>query len=678
MRTLAIDIETYSSNDLKTGGVYKYVEAHDFTILMIAYSIDGGDVALIDLENDGYLSYFCDLLADNTVTKTAFNAMFERVCLNKFFGFETAIESWECTVVKSAMLGLPLHLDGVAKVLKLDDQKDAAGKALIRYFSIPCKPTKANGMRTRNLPEHAPEKWQSFKDYCVQDVRTELAIRDHISWFKIPESEQKLYILDQQINDRGIEIDINLINGALALDALNRDNLIREAIEITGLDNPNSGKQLTEWLNEFGDREVTTLRKEDVSKLLKNSKDENVSRVLEIRQELSKTSIKKYKAMLAAVCTDGRIRGIHQFFGANRTGRWAGRLFQPQNLPRIVLNDWLLDAARNLVINQDLRAIEMLYVNTSDVLSQLIRTALVASNGSLLCPVDFSAIEARVIAWLANEKWRLEVFATHGKIYEASASQMFRVPLESIDKGSPLRQRGKVAELALGYQGGPNALVQMDIGGAMSRTIIAEGKLKFEAGTLSGFSDWELDSQQGYLYSQLDAIKDAWRQASPNIVKLWYAVQDAAIKAIETGETVTMKHLSFKMRRDTLFITLPSGRKLAYKGAILREGKFNRQAIYYYGINDKKQWALLPTYGGKLVENIVQAIARDCLAVAMLRLDDAGLPIIMHVHDEVVSDVAIEDVNLVQINEIMSTPIEWADGLILTAESYTTKYYKKD
>lgn len=703
MTTLSIDIETYSSNDLKSCGVYKYVEAADFTVLMIAYSFDGGEVATIDLEDvtdvlgtDWFLHY----LQDPNILKTAHNANFERVCLSKFFGVDLPVEQWECTMVKSAMLGLPLGLDAVAKVLKLSEQKDNAGKALIRYFSVPCKPRKSKKsalsvdsnelwsefmesalkdgafpedpderqqafrdyvdanygpFKKRNMPSDAPEKWTSFLEYCRQDVRTEMAIRDKISFFEIPQDEKELWYLDQKINDRGIAIDVPFVENAIEISRQHTAALIAEAVEHTGLDNPNSGPQLKAWLSKALDTEVTSLTKEAVPSLLKGCTDETVSRVLAIRQELAKTSVKKFDAMLKSVCADGRVRGLLQFCGANRTGRWAGRLIQVQNLAKNFLSD--LDLARQVVCAGDRDTLAMAFGNVPDTLSQLIRTAFVASEGRILIPTDFSAIEARVIAWLAGEQWRLDVFNTHGKIYEASASQMFNVPLDLIKKGNPeyaLRAKGKVAELALGYQGGAGALIQM--------------------GALKG----------GLTEAELPAIVSLWRKASPAIVKMWSRMESAAIETVLTGVSTRVRGLvTFRKDKGVLFAGLPSGRELAYVNPKLVQGKFGGDALTYEGMDQTtKQWKRIDTYGGKLVENIVQAIARDCLAVALTRLDKAGYDIAMSVHDEGVLDVPLQQLsieeNIKEINRIMAMPIPWAQGLPLTAESYATPYYRKE
>lgn len=651
MKTLTIDIETYSSTDLIKSGVYKYVEADDFTVLLIAYSFDGEEPTVLDIESNpyqAYLGHFKDILTDPLVLKTAFNANFERTCLSKFFGMELPAEQWECTMVKASMLGLPLSLDMVSKVLQLSEKKDAAGKALIRYFSCPCKPTKANEGRTRNLPEHASDKWQDFIDYCRQDVKTELAIREKIKFFEIPDQEKRLWYLDQRINDRGVLLDEDFINAAIAVSEENTTRLTAEAIALTSLDNPNSAAQLKKWLSEAMGEQVTSLTKEVIPALLQNTDCDIVTRALEIRQEMAKTSVKKYQAMLKGICKDGRLRGLLQFYGANRTGRWAGRLVQVQNLPKNYLAD--LDLARQVVKSSDTEAVELLFGNVPDTLSQLIRTAFIAPQGHSFIVADFSAIEARVIAWLANEKWRLDVFNTHGKIYEASASQMFKVPIESVTKGSALRQRGKVAELALGFQGGKNALIKM-------------GALK-----------------EGLTESELPQLVAMWRNANKQIVRLWGVVEDAAIETVVSGQPVQIMHgIRFSVEKNLLFIQLPSGRRLAYVRPKMKAGKFGNDSLTYEGMDQTtKQWTVQDTYGGKLVENIVQAIARDCLAVAMLRLDNAGFNIVMSVHDEVVIEESDSHVRLGEVNEIMGVPIPWAKGLPLTADSYETKFYKKD
>ena len=949
MKTLSIDIETYSSEDLTKTGVHKYAEAEDFEILLFAYAYDDDPVEIIDLASGETLpvQVYGDLV-NPTVLKTAFNANFEITCMNRAFPGMQFPDQWECTMVKSAMLGLPMSLDGVAKALNLEQQKMAAGRALIRYFSMPCKPTKSNGLRTRNLPHHDPDKWALFKEYCKQDVETERAIRNKERWFTIPRKERELWLLDQRIIGTGVLIDRRMVENAIRMDDDHKEILTAEATELTGLDNPNSPAQLKEWLTEQTGEEGTSLTKTVIPALLDASDSEEVTRVLELRQEMSKTSTKKYQAMLDAVCSDGRVRGLLQFYGASRTGRWcltgdhevltdrgwvrldewqggqiacwnsmgeaisfqkatpnefnyegemvsvdcqrcaqlstpehtmpywdngwksdeiqnltkrfkmpftgkkqntqdfenydlrvlimtqadghytewqdlkfhftktrkierckmllrragipfmlrehknatvisvyhrhqplylrmfknkvfgdwlleenvdvffdelehwdsyrcgpnsiqysstvkqnvdivqamaalsgrsctvvvksrkespswsdayvvniwltpglhteirrefisrvsysgkvycpstqtgffmvrrngkvwvtgnSGRNVQIQNLPQNHLPD--LDLARETVIEGDRELVEMLYGNVPDTLSQLIRTAFVAPKGYRFIVADFSAIEARVTAWLAGEKWRLDVFASHGKIYEASASQMFKVPLDSIDKGSPLRQKGKIAELALGYQGGVGALKTM-------------------GGERMGLSEPEMQE-----------IGDSWRLANPNIVRLWYDIQEAAMAVIcNIGRTVEVKGCRFKWDKGLMWITLPSGRSLCYATPGIGRNRFGGDSITYWGINQTtRKWEKQETYGGKLVENLSQAIARDCLAHSMLRLDEEGFKIVMHVHDEVVIEEPYDGKTMDEACRIMGEPISWAPGLLLRADGYETEYYKKD
>lgn len=650
MRTLSIDIETYSPVDLAKAGVYPYAEHPEFEILLFAYAFDDEPVRCLDLARGEQIpAELLSALTDPDVVKTAFNAMFERVCISRYFELELPIEQWECTMVKSAMLGLPLSLAMVAKVLKLEQGKMEAGKALIRYFSLPCKPTKANGGRTRNLPRHDLDKWRLFGEYCIRDVEVERAIRDKIAFFDIPEMERALYVLDQEINDRGVLLDAELVRNAIEMDTAYRDKLAEEAKAITALDNPNSVAQLKGWVSDKLGEEVESLTKGAIKDLSEETDDESVKAMLMLRLEMAKTSVKKYTAMANAVGRDGRVRALLQFYGANRTGRWAGRLVQVQNLPQNHLND--LDLAREVVKSGDLDMLEMLYGNVPDTLSQLIRTAFVAKEGHTLVVADFSAIEARVIAWLAGEQWRLRVFETHGKIYEASASAMFGVPIEEIHKGSPLRQKGKVSELALGYQGGTGALIQM-------------GALKM-----------------GLTEDELQPLVDTWRNANPAIVRLWYDVGNAAIRAVETGlpTRILQGGITFEVSRGLLFVHLPSGRKLSYARPRVGLNKFGSKALQYDGMSQTtKTWGTQDTYGGKLVENIVQAIARDCLAYAMLNLRSAGYNIVMHIHDEAVSEVPADRDYLDDVCSIMSQPIPWAKGLPLRADGYVTPYYKKD
>lgn len=673
MRTLAIDIETYSGADLTKTGVYKYAEADDFEILLFAYAYDDGPVQIVDLANGEKMpvQVYGDLI-NPTVLKTAFNANFEINCIQNAVkkmpspmtnstlskGWDWRISylpvgQWECTMIKSAMLGLPMGLDGVSKALKLEQQKMSVGKALIRYFCMPCKPTKSNGFRTRNMPHHDLEKWELFKEYCKQDVETERAIRNKIAFFEIPETERDLWLLDQQINNNGLLIDREMVDHAIQIDADHKEILTDEATELTGLDNPNSAAQLKEWLTDQTGTAVTSLTKTAMPDLLEAAEaaegGEEVTRVLELRQEMSKTSTKKYQAMVEALCQDGRVRGLMQFYGASRTGRWAGRLVQVQNLPQNHLRD--LDLARDVVKEGDRELLEVLYGNVPDTLSQLIRTAFVAPKGERFIVSDFSAIEARVIAWLAGEDWRMDVFNSHGKIYEASASRMFKVPIESIEKGSVMRQKGKIAELALGYQGGVGALKTM--GG----------------------------ERMGLAEDEMQEIVNNWRYANPSIVRLWADVNGEAIRVINNpGIVETVRFCKFHVAKGILWITLPSGRQLCYAKPRIGKNRFGSTSILYDGINQTtRKWEVQETYGGKLVENIVQGIARDCLALSMLRLNDAGLKIVMHVHDEVVLEVPYDsEIGLDQVSKIMSEPIDWAPGLPLTADGYETEYYKKD
>lgn len=651
-KILSIDIETYSSNDISGCGVYKYAEAEDFAILLFAYSCDYGPVEIIDLASGEKLpDHIYKALSDPKILKTAFNATFERICLSKYFGLYLTSDQWECTMVRSAMLGLPLSLAAVGKVLNLEDQKMDEGKALIRYFSVPCKPTKTNGMRIRNLPEHAPDKWDVFKKYCKRDVEVENAIRQKTAAFRILPAEKELYDIDQRINDRGVMLDMQMVNNAIRMSLIYSGRLTAEAAELTGLDNPNSVAQLKGWLEQETGNEVKSLNKKDMPDIIKSADAEHVQRLLSIRQELGKTSVKKYEAMSKAVCEDDRVRGLLQFYGASRTGRWAGRLVQVQNLPQNHIED--LDFARSLVFRGDLDMLELCYGNVPDTLSQLIRTAFIAKPGHTFIVSDFSAIEARVIAWLAGEAWRLEVFRTHGKIYEASASMMFHVPVESITKTDPRRQKGKIAELALGYQGGVGAMKTM-------------------GGEKMGLSEEEMKE-----------IVTHWRSANPAIVGLWDEVQAAAMQAISGRDASIRKGVKFRTELGALTIELPSGRKLFYPRArIESREKFGRKSktIIYEGQNQTtKKWEDLETYGGKLVENIVQGIARDCLAVTMVRLEKMAYPIVFHVHDEVILEVPDDGTKtLAEVCEVFKKPIVWAEGLPLKGDGYVTNYYKKD
>lgn len=650
IKVLEIDIETYSSNDISSCGVYKYAEAEDFTILLFAYACDDKPVQIVDIASGERLpDRIYQALTDPTVLKTAFNATFERVCIGKYFGLYLPTSQWECTMVRSAMLGLPLSLAQVGKVLDLDNQKMTEGKALIKYFSVPCKPTKTNGMRSRNLPGHAPDKWALFKSYCIRDVEVERGIRDKTKAFQISESEKALYIIDQNINDRGVLLDMGMVHNAIEMDAIYKGKLNAEAAKLSGLDNPNSVAQLKGWLEKETGNEITALSKKDIPDLLANAGNGTVERMLLIRQEMAKTSTKKYEAMKKAACKDNRVRGLLQFYGANRTGRWAGRLVQVQNLPQNHIKD--LDLARQLVKKGDLDMLEMCFGNVPDTLSQLIRTAFIAKEGHTFIVCDFSAIEARVIAWLAGEQWRLDVFRTHGKIYEASASMMFHVPVEEITKTDPRRQKGKIAELALGYQGGVGAMKSM-------------------GGEKMGLSETEMQE-----------IVTHWRKANPAIVRLWDEVQSAATACIETREPITIRRgIKFCMRFGALMIGLPSGRWLSYPRPYIGENRFGSKAICYEGLSQTtKQWGAQETYGGKLVENIVQAIARDCLAVTMLRVEKEGYPIVFHVHDEVIIEARADgSQTLEEVEAIFRMPIPWAQDLPLKGAGYITNYYLKD
>lgn len=657
MKHLSIDIETYSSIDIKKAGMYKYALSDDFQILLFAYSVDFGEVKIIDLAKGEILpEVIISALNDKNIIKHAYNAPFEWWCLNQA-GYKTSIEQWRDTMFHGLYCGYTAGLGatGTAIGLPQDKKKDTTGKALIKLFCVPCKPTKKNGGRLRNLPHHEPEKWELFKNYCIQDVVTETGIYERLSNFPVPQEEQELWVLDQKINAYGVKIDTELVRGALNINDIITAELTEEAVQVTGLDNPNSAAQLGKWLKEKTGQDIENLQKGTVSELIGSLEDKEAVRVLEIRQELAKTSIKKYVAMEEAICPDGRVRGLLQFYGANRTGRWAGRLVQVQNLPRNYLET--LDYAREIVKSQDADFLKLVYGNVSDTLSQLIRTAFVPSEGHKFVVADFSAIEARVIAWLAGEQWRQEVFATHGKIYEASASQMFGVPIELIKKGNPeyaLRQKGKVAELALGYGGSSGALIAM------------------------GALDMGLEEKE------LPDVVRRWRNANKRIVDLWYGIENAVIKLMETGETQGLKGIVFSREMDLIYgqdfltIKLPSGRKLFYPKPHLKENRFGSNALHYFGVNQTtKKWEVQETYGGKLVENIVQAISRDCLAVTLKRLEAEGLQTVMHIHDEAVID-ADPNADLDKVCELMGQPIEWAPGLLLKAAGFESSYYMKD
>ena len=664
LRHLSIDIETKSSVDIGKAGLYRYAQSEDFEVLLFAYQMDDGEVELVDLAQGEQIPENVQLmLKDVAVVKHAYNAAFEWYCLNRA-GYETPLEQWRCTMIHGLYCGYTAGLDATGKAIGLpqDKQKLTTGKALIRYFCVPCKPTKSNGNRTWNLPRHAPEKWELFKEYCKQDVVTERAILKRLNYFPVPEEEQELWQQDIRMNAFGVRVDSKLIEGALTIDGVSSAELTEEAINITGLQNPNSTAQLKVWVEkELSDSlemdvELPGLRKEDVSMLLeRNDLPKEIRRVLEIRQQLGKTSIKKYVAMETAKGADERVRGLTQYYGANRTGRWAGRLVQLQNLPRNYLKT--LDYARQLVKEKNYDGIRFLYGNVPDTLSQLIRTAFIPSKGHKFVVADFSAIEARVIAWLAGEQWVNEVFATHGKIYEATASQMFHVPIEKIVKGNPeysLRQKGKVATLALGYQGGTAALIAM---GALNMGLAEE---------------------------ELPDIVQRWRNANPRIRDLWYAVEQAALTTMKTAQPQGINGLIFRYEGELMYgqsfltVQLPSGRKLFYPKPFLKENQFGKMAIHYYTVGQQtKKWEVASTYGGKMTENIVQAIARDCLAETLRRIEQLGLQVVFHVHDEVIIDAPME-VTVEQICDLMAEPISWAPGLLLKGAGFESSYYMKD
>lgn len=678
MKKLRIDIETYSDEDLSKVGVYKYASSPQFEILLFAYSIDGGPVECVDLTMFDLPEEILTALTDKNIIKTAFNAQFERVCIGSFFGLCLDPAQWQCTMVRAMTLGLPSSLGQCAKFLRIEQQKDTAGTALINYFSKPCKATKANGKRTRNLPEHAPDKWNTFIDYCKQDVVVESAIAEVVE--KYPMNEWDLYALDQRINDRGVFMDKDLIEASTALISKAAESTMTQLSELTGLSNPNSLSQVRGWMKERG---VTTakLDKDTVALLIQDKGvPEEVKHMLRIRSQLSNSSTKKYFTMKRALCPDRRIKGVAQFYGASRTGRWAGRLIQTQNLPQNHLDN--LDVARDLVKKKDVEGIELLFDSLEDTLKQLIRTAIIAKPDHTLLVSDFSAIEARVLSWLAGEKWRLDVFKTHGKIYEASASKMFGVPIEEVTKGSDLRASGKVTELAAGYQGSVGAMKQMDKAGKVRPDLSEAAIAKYrETHVIDGVNVPDEKIKAAMIDANYKKFVDAWRKANPKIVSFWYDVERAAVKAVEEKTTVPLKlGISFIYKPGYLFIQLPYGRRLAYARPSIEEaGNFNKKSVVYYGKDENKvSFTKTATYGGKLVENITQAIARDLLAEKMKRLDAEGYKIVFHVHDEVVIEEPRTGRTIEEVNQIMGEPVEWAKGLPLEADGYQTDYYKKD
>ena len=653
---LFIDVETYSSVDIKESGAYKYIEPPDFEILIIGYALDDGPVKIVDLaQGEEMPEEFEEALLDPDCVKVAHNAVFERLSFKRI-GYNVPAEQWYCTSVKAAYCGLPLSLDGVSKALNLTDKKLDTGKALIKYFSCPCKATRVNGMRTRNYPEHAPEKWEMYKEYNKYDVLAEREIFKRLEAYIIPDIERKMYVLDQNINDRGILVDMELAESAIAVDNTYTSILTQHAQQLTGLENPNSPAQIRQWIEKATGCVVTSLSKETMPDLMKEFADyPDVIELLDIRKKLSKTSIKKYYAMLNCAMKDHRVRGTFQFYGANRTGRWAGRLLQLQNLSKNHVSH--IEVPRELIRARDWESVEMMYDDVADILSQLVRTALIASPGKVFSVADFSAIEARVISWLANEKWRMDVFRGDGKIYEATGAKMFNVPISAITKGSVLRDKSKISELALGYEGSLGALKRM-------------------GGERMGLSDTEMMS-----------LVRKWRSANPAIVDMWKEIDEASKEAVRYQRPVscTCRNIIFDCNGEFMTIQLPSGRKLFYYGPKFKDKKIGHstmptRVLCYQGVvQETKQWGEIDTYGGKLTENIVQAIARDLLGDAMLRMQDEGYEIVASVHDEVI--VEVPEINAKdhynRLVEIMSTPPQWAEDLPLNADGGVMMFYQK-
>lgn len=668
---LSIDLETYSTVSIGAAGSYRYILDPSFEILLFAYSLDGMPVEVIDVASGQVIPLWLkNALKNPLYIKHAYNAAFEWFALSKYLGWLPP-DQWRDTMLHALYCGYPASLNAAGRAMGLpeDKKKLTTGKALIRYFCVPCKPSNANGNRTRNLPRHDPAKWALFKEYNGQDVVTEMEIDRRLSAFPVPAFVQKQWETDLMMNARGVAADMEMVSGALVIGDTVKSQLMAEARQLSGLDNPNSIKQLARWLTDAtdSDAEITSVTKETVATMLKQPQPANVQRMLEIRQELGKTSTKKYDALETCIADDGRVRGLLQFYGANRTGRWAGRLVQVQNLPRTYTHP--LPPARQLVKDRNIDGLRLMYGSINDTLSQLIRTAFVATPGNVLIDADFSAIEARVISWLAGQEWRLEVFRTHGKIYEASASQMFHVPIEKIKKGNPeyaLRQRGKVAELALGYQGGVSAMRRMDTGH-----------------NLDDLSD-----------DEVKGIVDRWRETNSMIRDLWNIVDSAAVTVITNGGAQTIRSettdavITLACELDVITgtrymtILLPSGRKLYYPSPEIGVNRWGNPSVSYMGQNQTtKRWERVETYGGKLVENIVQAIARDCLAIAIENLEAQGLHVVFHIHDEVVIDTpawADEDTMLETVTKIMTKPIPWAQMLPLNADGWVDKYFKKD
>ena len=659
MKNLFIDLETFSSEPIEKTGLYKYVQGSDFEILLMAYSLNGEPAQIIDLaQGEKIPDWLSQAIESPEYVKHAYNAPFEWYCLSKYFGKFLPIDQWHDTMLHGLYCGYPAGLDAVGKALGLPENKRklAIGKALIRYFCIPCKPTKTNGGRTRNLPKHDTDKWELFKEYCIGDVVTEMEIEKYLAAFPIPADIQRQWETDLIINSRGVAADLELVHGALNIANYSRDELMSEAMAITGLENPNSVSQLSKWLEGQTGEKISNLRKDTVVQMLdRKIVTGKAARVLQIRQELGKTSTKKYNAIESAICADNRIRGLLQFYGANRSGRWAGRLVQAQNLPRTYIDTNLLPLARDIVKKSNTEKLGLLYGSINNTLSQLIRTAFVAEEGKILIDADFSSIEARVVAWLAGEQWKLDAFREGKDIYCETASAMFGVPVEKHGANSELRQKGKIAELACGYGGSVGALISM---GALDMGIAEE---------------------------DLPDIVYKWRQANQQIVNLWYRVERAAITTIQKGMLTSVNGLIFSREFDIennldfLTIQLHSGRKLYYVRPELDTNQWDKPSIAYYGINQTtKQWEQVLTFGGKLVENIVQAISRDCLALAIERLEMAGYPIVFHVHDEVVIECPKDKADLDKVVEIMTSPIDWAKDLPLNADGWVGDFYRKD
>ncbi|MBD5524790.1 MAG: DNA polymerase [Lachnospiraceae bacterium] len=643
-RILAADIECFSDVDLIKCGVYAYADSPAFEILLFAYSFDGGETQIIDLAQGEQLpAEVEEAIFDVSVTKTAYNANFERTCLSKHFGRYIPPESWHCSAVQAAMLALPRSLEDVGRVLGLDEQKMKEGKELIRYFCVPCKPTKANGGRARNLPCHAPEKWELFKTYCKRDVDVEKSIRKKLHNFPIPESEMELYRLDQRINDRGVLVDMGLVEQAIACERLHKEVVTKRAYELTGLENPNSVAQLKGWLGDMG-MEAESLSKKAVADMIAET-DGEVEELLRLRLMLAKTSVKKYEAIERSACSDGRVHGMLMFYGANRSGRWSGKNVQLHNLPKNYIPD--LELARDLVKQGRFEDIELLYDTTSNVLSELIRTAFIPKPGCRFVVADFSAIEARVMGWLSGEEWVLDVFRGDGKLYEMTASRMFGIPMAEIGKGSPERAKGKVASLSCQYGGSTNGLISM---GALG---------------------------MGLTEDELPPLVAAWRKANPHMVQFWWDVDAAAMKAVKEKQKTKVGKIIFEYKSGILFITLPSGRKLSYVKPRMAVNRFGRDGLTYEGISENKKWSRIETYGPKLVENIVQGTARDLLAEAMLRVEKKGYPIVMHCHDEIIAEVPEGSGSVEEMCEIMAVQPKWAEGLPLRADGYSCSFYQK-